>query len=79
LRVLGEQTLEISSVVKDSTFPDPSLVKEVEDPSLTILLSHRLFYRAEEEKCAPVRVFQQKGAPLEEEQFDLKRGRGILG
>jgi hypothetical protein len=37
LRVLTEQTLEISSVVKDPTFPDPSLVKEVKDSSLTIL------------------------------------------
>jgi len=25
-----------------------------------------------------VRVFQQKGAPLEEEQFDLEKGGGIL-
>jgi hypothetical protein len=31
LRVLIEQTLEINSVVKDSTFPDPSLAKEVKD------------------------------------------------
>jgi hypothetical protein len=37
LRVLGEQTLEIISVVKDSTFLDPSLVKEVKYPSLTII------------------------------------------
>jgi hypothetical protein len=37
LRVLIEHTLEISSVVKDSTFPDPSLAKEVKDSSLTIL------------------------------------------
>jgi hypothetical protein len=37
LRVLTEQTLEINSVVKDPTFPDPSLVKEVNDSSLTIL------------------------------------------
>jgi hypothetical protein len=29
LRVLNEQTLEISYVVKDPTFPDPSLVTEV--------------------------------------------------
>jgi len=35
--VLGEQTLEINSVVKDSTSPSPSLVKEVQYPSLTIL------------------------------------------
>jgi hypothetical protein len=37
LGVLTEQTLEISSVVKDFTFPDPSLAKEVKDSSLTIL------------------------------------------
>jgi hypothetical protein len=37
LRVLTEQTLEISSVVKDPTFPDPSLVTEVKYSSLTML------------------------------------------
>jgi hypothetical protein len=31
LRVLTEQTLEISSVVKDPTQPGPSLVTEVKD------------------------------------------------
>jgi hypothetical protein len=41
LRVLIEQTLEISSVVKDPTFPDPSLVTEVKDSSLTIL--HQIY------------------------------------
>jgi hypothetical protein len=41
LRVLTEQTLEISSVVKDPTFPDPSLAKEVKDSSLTILHQFR--------------------------------------
>jgi hypothetical protein len=41
LRVLTEQTLEISSVVKDPTFPDPSLVMEVKDSSLTIL--HQIY------------------------------------
>jgi hypothetical protein len=39
LRVLTEQTLEISSVVKDPTQPGPSLVTEVKDSSLTILQS----------------------------------------
>jgi hypothetical protein len=34
LRVLTKQTLEISSLVKDFTFPDPSLAKEVKDSSL---------------------------------------------
>jgi hypothetical protein len=42
LRVLGEQTLEINKEVKDPSVPDPSLAKEVKDPSLTILLSYRL-------------------------------------
>ena len=37
LGVLTEQTLEISSVVKDPTQPGPSLVTEVKDSSLTIL------------------------------------------
>jgi hypothetical protein len=35
LGVLTEQTLEISSVVKDPTQPGPSLVMEVKDSSLT--------------------------------------------
>jgi hypothetical protein len=42
LRVLTEQTLEINSVVKDSTFLDPSLAKEVKDSSLTILHQFRV-------------------------------------
>jgi hypothetical protein len=37
LRVLTEQTLEISSVVKHPTFPDPRLAKEVKYSSLIIL------------------------------------------
>jgi hypothetical protein len=37
LRVLTEQNLEMSSMVKESTFPDPSLVTEVRDSSLMIL------------------------------------------
>jgi hypothetical protein len=36
--VLTEQTLEINSVVKYSTFPDPSLAKEVKYFSLIILV-----------------------------------------
>jgi hypothetical protein len=45
LRVLTEQTLEISSVVKDPTQPGPSLVTEVKYSSLTIL--HQ-FYSVQE-------------------------------
>jgi hypothetical protein len=42
LRVLTEQTLEISSVVKDPTQPGPRLVTEVKDSSLTILHQFRV-------------------------------------
>jgi hypothetical protein len=79
LRVLGEQTLEINKGVKDSPVLDPSLAKEVEDPSLTILFSHRWFIQGRERRSAPVRVFQQEGAPLEEEKFDLKKEKGFGG
>jgi hypothetical protein len=41
LRVLSKQTLEISKEVKYSFVPDPSLVKVVKDPTLTILFSPR--------------------------------------
>jgi hypothetical protein len=46
LRVLIEQTLEINSMVKDPTFPNPSLAKEVKDSSLTILHQFRFIARA---------------------------------
>jgi hypothetical protein len=49
LRVLTEQTLEISSVVKDPTQPGPSLVTEVKYSSLTILHQLPFSYRAVEE------------------------------
>ena len=45
LRVFTEQTLEINSVVKDSTFYDPSLAKEAKDSSLTILYQLPFSYR----------------------------------
>jgi hypothetical protein len=41
LRVLSEQTLDISKEVKDSFVPDPSLAKVVKDSTLTILHSFR--------------------------------------
>jgi hypothetical protein len=41
LRVLSEQTLEISKEVKDSSVPDPSLAKVVKYSTLTILHSFR--------------------------------------
>jgi hypothetical protein len=45
LRVLSQQTLEISKEVKDSSIPDPSLAKVVKDPTLTILFSSEQFQR----------------------------------
>jgi hypothetical protein len=41
LRVLIEQTLKISSVVKDPTQPGPSLAIEMKNSSLTIL--HKIY------------------------------------
>jgi hypothetical protein len=53
LGVLGEQTLEISKGVKDSLVVDPSLAKEVRDPSLTILLSYKLLATVKKKRrCA---------------------------
>jgi hypothetical protein len=61
LRVLGEQTLEISKGVKDSLVPDPSLAKEVKHPSLTILLSYRLFATVKKKRiCAVHEVFNRR-------------------
>lgn len=39
LRVLTRQTLEISTEVKETSFPGPSLAKVVKDSTLTILFS----------------------------------------
>jgi hypothetical protein len=65
LRVLTEQTLDISSVVKDPTQPDPSLVTEVKDSSLTILhqfyLSHRWILQVQREVVRINGGFQQEG------------------
>jgi hypothetical protein len=41
LRVLSQETLEANKEVKYSSVPGPSLAKEVQDPSLTILSIHR--------------------------------------
>jgi hypothetical protein len=62
LRVLGEQTLEISKEVKDSSVPDPSLAKEVKDPSLTILSSYRLITTREARGSAQFRRVSAGGA-----------------
>jgi hypothetical protein len=61
LRVLTEQTLEISSVVKDPTFPDPSLTKEVKDSSLTILHQFYSVTGAVEETGRSFGVFVELG------------------
>jgi hypothetical protein len=59
LRVLGEQTLEINKGVKDSPVLDPSLAKEVEDPSLTILHQLQVVHTVEKKRSAQIqRVFQ---------------------
>jgi hypothetical protein len=41
LRVLSQETLEAIKEVNYSSVLGPSIVKEVQDPSLTIILSHR--------------------------------------
>ena len=41
LRVLSQETLQANKEVKDSSVPGPSLAKELQDPSLAILLRHR--------------------------------------
>jgi hypothetical protein len=60
LRVLGEQTLEISKEVKDSSVPQPSLAKEVKDPSLTILFSYRLITTGKQEEMRSLGGFLQE-------------------
>jgi hypothetical protein len=60
LRVLGEQTLEISKEVKDPSVPDPSLAKEVKDPSLTILSSYRLITTRKQEEMRSLGGFLQE-------------------
>ena len=62
--------------MKDSPVLDPSLAKKVKYPSLTILLSYILSNCEEEEVCS-FEGFQQEGAPLVEEEFDLRRRRDI--
>jgi len=62
LRVLGEQTLEISKGVKDFSVPDPSLAKEVKDPSLTILRSYRLFATVKKKRRCTVHEVSSRRA-----------------
>jgi hypothetical protein len=77
LRVLTEQTLEISSVVKDSTFPDPILAKEVKYSSLTILsqglFSLELLQPSVWQGGALMEDLCRLGTLVEENRFDLLR------
>jgi hypothetical protein len=57
LRVLGEQTLEISKEVKYSYVPNPRLDKEVKDPSLTILFIYRLITTGQKEEMCNLEGF----------------------
>jgi hypothetical protein len=72
LRVLTRQTLEISTEVKDSSFPDPSLAKVVKDSTLTILSSLDLLQLASVKKGALLRVYSAEGAHYPSlRRFDL--------
>jgi hypothetical protein len=62
LRVLTRQTLEISTEVKDPSFPGPSLAKVVKDSTLTILSSSNPFQLSFVKKGALLRGFLQRGA-----------------
>jgi hypothetical protein len=78
LRVLTRQTLEISTEVKDPSFPGPSLAKVVKDSTLTILFrsdhSQLLFVK----QGALLKGFLQRGALSNRRKFDLASGGGIL-
>jgi hypothetical protein len=71
-------------VVKDPTQPDPSLVTEVKDSSLTIL--HQIYsasegfytsHRYREREGAPLRVSSKGGTFVELDQFDLAKEKGF--
>jgi hypothetical protein len=79
LRVLSKQTLEISKEVKDSSVPDPSLVKVVKDSTLTILFSFRLISRVDcEEAGHRFGGFLQVGRTVGEERVRFGRRKGDL-
>jgi hypothetical protein len=62
LRVLSEQTLEISKEVKYSSVPDPSLAKVVKDSTLTILFIQISFNSVLWSKGTVLRFLQDWGA-----------------
>jgi hypothetical protein len=62
LRVLTTQTPEISTTVKYSSFPDPSLDKVVKYSTLTVQSSLDLLQLAIVKKGALLRVYSAKGA-----------------
>jgi hypothetical protein len=75
LRILSQETLETSNEVKDYSVPGPSLVKEVKDPSLTILLRHTYStFNYLVDRALIEGIFQQWSAPSEEGKFDLLEG-----
>jgi hypothetical protein len=71
LRVLSEQTLEISKEVKDSFVPDPSLVKVVKDSTLTILFQLQIGFKSKLRKQGATLGFslQNMGALSMREEF----------
>jgi hypothetical protein len=78
LRVLGEQTLEISSVVKDSTSPGPSLVTEVQYPSLTILQQLQVTHPLEKRENAQFLGFSSRRAHLLRKIYSIWREEEVL-
>jgi len=78
LRVLIEQTLDISSVVKDSISPGSSLVMKVQYSSLTILQQLQVTHPLEKRECVVFGVFQQEGTLFEGRKFDLAKEKEIL-
>jgi hypothetical protein len=57
LRVLGEQTLDVSKEVKYPSILDPRLDKEVKYPSLTIIFNYKLISTREERGSVQFRRF----------------------
>jgi hypothetical protein len=66
-------------VVKDPTYPGPSLVTRCNIPPPPFYNSYRLLSQWRKKECTVSGVFQQEGALVEGEIFDLERGRGFGG
>jgi hypothetical protein len=64
-------------VVKDPTYPGPSLVTEVQYSSPTILQQLQVIQPVEKEVMRSFGVFQQEGTLVEEDPLDLERGGGF--